>query len=80
MQNQALGLALSARDCLFLRAVPEANVYKAIRPPDCMSCRCQGRWYLCDDSWVGEATEDAVRGCQAFQLFYSRSDVGTDAC
>ena len=41
--------------------------------------RCQGRWYLCDDSWVGEATEEAVRGCQAFQLFYSRADVG-DAC
>ena len=41
--------------------------------------RCQGRWYLCDDSWVGEATEEAVRGCQAFQLFYSRTDVG-DAC
>lgn len=30
----------------------------------------EGVWYRCDDSWVSKASEDLVRACQAYMLFY----------
>ncbi|KAI5066740.1 hypothetical protein GOP47_0017268 [Adiantum capillus-veneris] len=33
-----------------------------------------GLWYRCDDSWVSKASEDVVRACQAYMLFYVQKD------
>lgn len=32
--------------------------------------RLGGAWYRCDDSWVSKASEELVRACQAYMLFY----------
>lgn len=33
-----------------------------------------GNWYLCDDSLVVRVNEDAVRGSQAYMIFYGHSN------
>ncbi|MCO5547981.1 hypothetical protein L7F22_001436 [Adiantum nelumboides] len=34
----------------------------------------EGLWYRCDDSWVSKSSEDVVRACQAYMLFYVQKD------
>lgn len=35
--------------------------------------RCQdGKWYLCDDAYVAPVSEDVVKNCQAYMLFYAQ--------
>ncbi|GAX78420.1 hypothetical protein CEUSTIGMA_g5862.t1 [Chlamydomonas eustigma] len=36
--------------------------------------KCGGHWYCCDDAWVTRVEEAVVAECQAYMLFYLRSD------
>ena len=33
------------------------------------------RWFRCDDHWVTPCSEDEVRGCQAYLLFYCQNSI-----